>query len=75
MTQTFAQKVESAAQLAHSNASPVMASKAEICDSIQVVINELWEMPYQLAVAYICDSYSHNGHQALAVRMFKNQPV
>ena len=75
MTQTFAQKVESAAQLAHSNALPVMASKAEICDSIQVVINELWEMPYQLAVAYICDSYSHNGHQALAVRMFKNQSV
>ena len=75
MTQTFAQKIESAAQLAYSNALPVMASKAEICDSIQVVINELWEMPHQLAVAYICDSYSHNGHQALAVRMFKNQPV
>ena len=75
MTQTFAQKVESAAQLAHTNAAPFMASKAEICDSIQVVIDELWAMPHQLAIAYIRDSFSHNGHQALAVRMFKNQSV
>ncbi len=73
MTQTFAQKIESAAQLAHSNAAPFMASKAEICDSIQVVIDELWAMPHQLAVAYIRDSFSHNGHQALAVRMSSRQ--
>jgi len=75
MTQTFAQKVESAAQLAYSNAAPDMASKAEICNSIQTVINELWSMPHELAVAYISESYSHIGHQALAVRMFKNQSV
>ncbi len=75
MTQTFAQKVEAAAQMAHSNASPDMASKADVCNSIQTVIDELWAMPHQFAVAYISESYSHIGHQALAVRMFKKQSV
>jgi hypothetical protein len=75
MTQTFAQKIEIAAQLAYSNAAPDMASKAEICNSIQTVIDKLWAMPHQLAVAYISESYSHIGHQALAVRMFKKQSV
>jgi len=75
MTQTFAQKVEAAAQLAHSNAAPCMASKAEVCNSIQTVIDELWAMPHELAVAYIKESYSHIGHQALAVCMFKKQSV
>jgi hypothetical protein len=72
---TFAQRIEAATQAAHNAAAPYMASKAEICDSIQVVIDELLAMPKAEAVAYIRASFSHVGHQALAVRMFKGQPV
>jgi len=72
---TFANRVEQAALSAHHNAAPFMASKAEICDAIQPIIVELWAMPYVDACAYIRESFSHIGHQALAVRMFKNQPV
>jgi hypothetical protein len=71
---TFAQRIESAVQFAM-NATPYMPSKAEICDSIQPIINELHQMPHADAVAYMRESFSHNGYQALAVRMFKGQPV
>ena len=72
---TFAQRIETAAQSAHQQTKPFMASKAEICDAIQPIIDELQQMPHSKAVAYIKESFSHIGHQALAVRMFKNQPV
>ena len=72
-TQSFAQRVEAAAQQAHKTAAPFMASKAEICASIQPVIDELKAMNHPDAVAYIRASYSHVGHQALAIRMFKGQ--
>jgi hypothetical protein len=71
----FSQKIEDAAKSAHQAAAPFMASKAEICDAIQPLITELQQMPRNQAVAYIKESYSHIGHQALAVRMFKGQPV
>lgn len=70
---TFANRVEQAAQAAHTAASPYMASMAEICDSIQPIIDDLWAMKQSDAVAYICESFSHIGHQALAVRMYKGQ--
>lgn len=73
--QTFAQRIEEAAMNAHMKALPNMASKAEVCESIQEVVNELWEMPMNKAVKYIEESYSHTGHLALAVRMFKKQNV
>lgn len=72
---TFADKVENAANAAYITAAPFMPSKAEICDSIQLVINELWAMSHNDAVAFIKQSYSHTGHQALAVRMFKKDSV
>jgi len=71
----FSQKIEDAAKSAHQVAAPFMASKAEICDAIQPLITELQQMPRDQAVAYIKESFSHIGHQALAVRMFKGQPV
>lgn len=72
---TFAERIEQAAQAAHKAAHPYMASKAEICASLQPTIDELLAMPRPDALAYIRATYSHVGHQALAVRMFKNQPV
>jgi len=72
---TFAERIEQAAQEAHKAAHPDMASKAEICANLQSAINELWAMPRPDALAFIRATYSHIGHQALAVRMFKNQPV
>jgi predicted adenine nucleotide alpha hydrolase (AANH) superfamily ATPase len=72
---TFAQRVEQAAQSAHNASAPYMASKKEICDAIQPIINSLQAMRHDEAVSYIRASFSHVGHQALAVRMFKNQPV
>ena len=71
----FSQKIEDAAKSAHEAAAPFMASKAEICNAIQPLITELQQMPRDQAVAYIKESFSHIGHQALAVRMFKGQPV
>ena len=71
----FAYRIEEAAQSAHAAAAPDMASKAEICCAIQPIIAELQHMPRAEAVAYITESYSHIGHQALAVRMFKGQPI
>ena len=71
----FANRIENAAQSAHAAAAPFMSSKAEICDAIQPIITELQQMPRAKAVAYIRESFSHIGHQALAVRMFKGQPV
>ena len=71
----FAKRIENAAQSAHAAAAPFMASKAEICDAIQPIVTELQQMPRAKAVAYIRESFSHIGHQALAVRMFKGQPV
>jgi hypothetical protein len=67
---TFAERIETATQLAHTNAAPFMPSKAEICDAIQPVINELLAMPTTVAKAYIRKSFSHNGYQALAISMF-----
>ena len=75
MNTSFAQKVEELALIAHENAHPNMASKAEVCNSIQKLVDTLWEMPEDKAIEYISASYSHDGHQALAVRMFKNQSV
>tara|TARA_R110002126_G_scaffold77224_1_gene192579 strand:+ start:133 stop:354 length:222 start_codon:yes stop_codon:yes gene_type:complete len=72
---TFAEKIEAAAQTVYTNSAPFMASKAAICDAIQPVINELLAMPQDVAIAYIRESFSHIGHQALAVRMFKGQPT
>jgi hypothetical protein len=72
---TFAQRIEAAAQSAHAAAAPFMASKAEIENAIQPVITELLAMPQQKAWDYIRASFSHVGHQALAVRMFKGQPT
>jgi hypothetical protein len=71
----FAHRIEIAVLSAQAAASPYMASKAEICDAIQPIITELQQMPREEAVAYIRESYSHIGYQALAVRMFKGQPV
>ena len=71
----FANRIENAAQSAHAAAAPFMSSKAEICDAIQPIITELQQMPRAKAVAYIRESFFHIGHQALAVRMFKGQPV
>jgi hypothetical protein len=71
----FSQRIEEAARSAHDAAAPFMASKAEICDAIQPIVTELKKMPREQAVAYIKESFSHTGHQALAVRMFKGQPV
>ena len=70
---TFSKRIELAAETAHKTAAPFMASRAEICDAIQPIINELLAMPKNIAVAYIRESYSHIGHQALAIRMFKGQ--
>ena len=70
----FSYRIEKAAQSAHEAISD-MASKAEICNALQPIITELQQMPHAEAVAYIRESYSHIGHQALAVRMFKGQPV
>tara|TARA_R110000823_G_C15572645_1_gene462002 strand:- start:104 stop:322 length:219 start_codon:yes stop_codon:yes gene_type:complete len=71
----FSYRIEKAAQSAQAAAAPDMASKAEVCNAIQPIITELQQMPHAEAVAYIGESYSHIGHQALAVRMFKGQPV
>ena len=71
----FAFRIENAAQSAHDAAAPYMASKAEICNAIQPIIIELQQMPRVKAVAYIRESFSHIGYQALAVRMFKGQAV
>jgi hypothetical protein len=70
---TFAESIENAVQNALTAASPYMASRAEVCDSIRPVITRLQSMPYDDAVAYIRASFAHTGHMALAVRMFKNQ--
>lgn len=70
-----AARIEAAAQAAHKLAAPSLASKAEICNSIQSEINKIRSMGDERAKAYIRESYTHNGHQALAVRMFKGQPV
>jgi hypothetical protein len=75
MNVTFAQRIEAAAQSAYDAAAPFMASPAEVHDAIRPVVTELQKMPRAQAVAYIRESFSHVGHQALAVRMFKNQPV
>lgn len=72
---TFSKRIEAAAQSAHAAAFPFMASKAEICNAIQPIITELQKMPQDQAVAYIRESFSHVGHEALAVRMFKGQPT
>jgi hypothetical protein len=72
---TFAQRVEIAAEFAYKKAAPCMASKAEICNAIQPVITDLQKMPRDKAIAYIKESFSHIGHQGLAIRMFKGQPV
>jgi hypothetical protein len=71
----FAHRIEIAVHSAQTAAAPYMTSKAEICDAIQPIITELQQMPREEAVAYIRQSYSHIGYQALAVRMFKGQPV
>jgi hypothetical protein len=71
----FSYRIEKAVQSAQAAAAPYMASKAEVCNAIQPIITELQQMPHAEAVAYIRESYSHIGHQALAVRMFKGQPV
>jgi hypothetical protein len=72
---TFAQHIEIAAQSAHNAASPDMASLAEVCDAIQPIITKLQQMPRTQAIAYIRESYSHIGHQALAMQMFKIQSI
>ena len=72
---TFAQRIENAITTAHKVAAPYMASKAEICNAIQPIIAELQQMAHADAVSYIKASFSHVGHQALAVRMFKGQSV
>ena len=72
---TFAQRIEIAAESAHKKAAPNMASKAEICNAIQTVITDLQQMPRDKAITYIKESFSHIGHQGLAIRMFKDQPV
>ena len=71
----FSDRIEQAAQSAHTAAAPDMASKAEVCNALQPIITALQQMSHAQAVAYITDSYSHSGHQALAVRMFKGQSV
>lgn len=75
MTMNFAKRIEAAVQAAHQQTAPYMPSRAEVCDAIQPIIAELQAMPREEAAAYIRETYSHSGHQALAVRMFKNQPV
>lgn len=70
---TFAERIEIATQLAHKNAAPFMPSKAEICDAIQPVINELLAMQVDVAKAYIRKSFSHDGYQALAISIFLSQ--
>ena len=71
----FSYRIEKAVKSAQAAAAPYMASKAEVCNAIQPIITELQQMPHAEAVAYIRESYSHIGYQALAVRMFKGQPV
>lgn len=68
---TFATSIETAVQKAQMAAAPYMASRKEIEDEISKVIVEIKGMPDP--VSYIRESFTHTGHQALAVRMFKGQ--
>ena len=72
---SFADRVDSAVQTAYLMHQPFQPSKAEIEESLKPIIDALHQMPHEEAVAYIRESYTHTGYQALAVRMFKDQPT
>ena len=72
---SFADRVEHAVQVAYATDYPMNPSRAQIEEALLPLINELQQMPRDQAVAYIRQSYSHVGYQALAVRLFKGQPT
>jgi hypothetical protein len=68
-------RVEQAAKTILAEHAPWQPSIVQLEDGFLPLVNELKAMPEAEATAYIHDSYTHVGHQALVVRMFIGQPA
>ena len=69
---TFADQVTQAVQAAQAQ-DALSLSPAQIEAALLPVVRRLWSMPPSEAHAYIRDSFTHEGYQALAVRLYKNE--
>jgi hypothetical protein len=70
---TFANRVNQAVQDAQA-IDDLQLSRAQIEDALMSLVDDLWAMPLGEAKAYIKESFSHVGHEALALRLFKDRP-
>lgn len=69
---TFAQQVQrhvDTVQALHD----LRLSPAQVEDALMPLVHWLWAMPLDEAKAYIRESFTHEGHQALTVRLFKGE--
>ena len=67
---TFANRVAQAVQDAQA-LDDLQLSPAQISDALMALVDDLWAMPLDEAKAYVKASFSHVGHEALALRLFK----
>ena len=70
---TFADQVTQAVQAAQAQ-DALRLSPAQIEDALMPLVRGLWAMQPAAAHAHIRESFSHEGYQALAVRLYKNEP-
>ena len=68
----FADQVAQAVQAAQEQ-DAFRLSPAQIENALMPLVRGLWEMPQAAAHAHIRESFRHEGYQALAVRLYKNE--